>query len=202
MFNSMTEYQKGASIVDAIVNGNDATTALTMSFIRSIPIVSDPDEAWLDKIPYEKIVPEELAMKAIEWEQLTTNRKYYEKEDFFTNAMSAFIDAATIFLEHSPSLDELSEMLRDHDKRLKNMNERNAFIQSFGGAMRERRYLISKTRQLKEETPLSRLIRERKTTPEGRAKDELHISEEKELADAMAIIRDWEISNDKKFHRE
>lgn len=202
MFNSMTEYQKGASIVDVIVNGNDATFALAMSFIRTIPIVSDPNEAWLDKIPCEKRVPKELAMKAIEWDQLTTNRKYHEKEDFLTTAISAFIDAAARFLEHSPSPDELSKMLRDHDNRLKIMNERNAFIQTFDEEMRERRYLISKTRQLKEETSLSRLIRDTKATPEGHAKDELRKREEKELTDAMEVIRNWEISNEKKFHRE
>jgi hypothetical protein len=202
MCDSMTEYQKGACIVNALVNGNDAIFMLTIASIRNIPIISDLNEAWLEKIPQDKIISRELAMKALEWEQLTSNKNFYEKEDSLIIAVSAFIDAVTVYMGHSPSSDEINELLIDNQSKYNKMNERNAYIKSFDRAIRELRYSISKNRQFANETPLSRLIRERKATPEGRADDELRKREEKALADGMSAARAWHILNDKKPHQD
>lgn len=202
MFNSLTEYQKGAIIVNAIEKGNDATVTMTLAVLRNIPIVPDPSEAWLSKIPLEERVPRQLAIQALEWERLSAKQKNYAKDDAFILAMSDLYSAATTFLGQSPSRDELSQLLLSHEERLNKMEDRNAFISSFDARMRERRTTIQKSRQLETETPLSRLIREQKETPEGRAGDELRRAEDKGLAASMVAVRAWYSKNDKTSGRE
>lgn len=202
MFNSLTEYQKGATIVRVIEKGNDATVTMTLALMRHIPIVSDPSEAWLSKIPLEERVPRELAIQALEWERQLAKQEDSVKDDAFTVAMSVLYSAATIFLGHSPSRDELSQLLHSHEERLNKMEARNAFLSSFDATMRERRRVIQKSLQLETETPLSRLIREQKESPEGRAADELRRAEDKGLAASMVAVRAWYSKNDKASGRE
>lgn len=202
MEKSLTEYQKGSIIINLLIKGNDATFTLTMSAIDSLPIIEDLSEAWLEKIPMGDRVSKELAVKALEWYSLKNKKNFIEKEDAFTISIKEFIKAVTIFIGHNPSAEEIYQLLTTYDNRLHDMHNRNAAITSFNKEIYKLQVLYKKSRNQLNQTPLSRLLQERKTNSENQASAESRRIEEKNLDDSMKIIRNWEIMNDKRFSSE
>lgn len=202
MEKSLTEYQKGSIIINLLIKGNDATFTLTMSAIDSLPVIEDLSEAWLIKIPMGDRVSKELAIKALEWYSLKKKKNYIEKEDAFTISITEFIKAVTIFIGHNPSAEEISQLLMTYDNRLHDMQSRNATITSFNREIYKLQVLYKKSQNQLNQTPLSRLLQERRTNSENQASAESRRLEEKNLDDSMKIIRNWEIMNDKRFSSE
>ncbi len=202
----MTEYQLGNAIVLAL-RAAGLYASPELNEFRTIEIVADPQEGWLQGLPADQIIPKELALEAVAWANLKWENEKYKADDDLVESVERYLAAKApiqeefevelkVRLGYQPDNKEIAAILGRHKSLLEAKIERGKVIWPLTSTMRAEQAKAEIARREAKETPYDRRIREWKATDEYKEWKLRSDSEERRLADDMNTFRAWMLKND------
>lgn len=195
----MTEYQKGARILEAFRRGGVARQKILQA-VRDVPIVPDPAESWLDEIPQNQRVSRKDAIRALHWAAMLREAEKFEIGDQLVEIAharnKAVHDTNRTFRESVESLfgrevtdEELKQILIEHPERESDKKERDEKLKEVRLAIATEPIKAWIATDRTHEISAGCALRFARSTPEYEERMRVNGAEEERLRRDMEIMR-------------